>query len=126
MEDEWLVFGEFLYSKGLKNSRSSFSQVGETNMEQMALGGLAKSDRSWKKQGGKIRPFRSTKSSRISLLVVLGTVRCNKIQLAAATRLEFCSLQRMITQISTQDDFRLYYFVHFEFLIILGLYFKIF
>ena len=46
VEDEWLVFEEFLYSKGPENSRLSFSQVGETNAEQMALGGLEKWDRS--------------------------------------------------------------------------------
>ena len=34
MEDEWLVIRVFLYLEGLENSRSSFSQVGETNAGQ--------------------------------------------------------------------------------------------
>ena len=45
VEYEWFVFDKFLYLKGPENSRSSFLQVGETNAEQMALGGLAKLDR---------------------------------------------------------------------------------
>ena len=46
MEDEWLIFEDFLYLEGPENSRSSFLQVGETNEEKMALGGLEKWNRS--------------------------------------------------------------------------------
>ena len=37
MEDEWLVFEEFLYSEVLEDLRSSFSQAEETNAEHKAL-----------------------------------------------------------------------------------------
>ena len=76
---EWLIFGDFLYSEGLENSRLSFLRVGKTNMEQMALGGLAKSDHSWKKQGGEISPFQSTKTSRISRPKILGLNRYSEL-----------------------------------------------
>ena len=42
VEDEWITFGEFLYSEGPENSRLSFSQVGETDAEEVALGFLEK------------------------------------------------------------------------------------
>ena len=89
VEYEWFVFDKFLYLKGPENSRSSFLQVGETNAEQMALGGLAKLDRNWWSKEGEVRPFRSTESSRIIWPKISGPNRCSEIQLATATRLEF-------------------------------------
>ena len=55
VEDEWFVFEEFLYSYGRENSRSSFSQVGETNAKQMALGGLETLELT--KQRRRVRPI---------------------------------------------------------------------
>ena len=57
VEDEWFVFEEFLFLEGPENSRSSFLQVGETNAEQMALGGLEKWNQSWQSKGGESGQF---------------------------------------------------------------------
>ena len=54
VEDEWFVFEKFLYSERPTNLRSSFWQVGETNAEQMALGGLEKWNPGWQSKGGEL------------------------------------------------------------------------
>ena len=55
---------EPLYLDVLSNSRSSFSQVGETNVEEMALDYLKRMDRSGKRQGFNFSEIRSTRSTR--------------------------------------------------------------
>ena len=126
VEEEWFVFEEFLCSEGLANSRSSFSKVGETNVEQMTLGGLEEWNRSWQSKEGMSGQFgRPNPPETIDRILS----RAWPLQQIPARFSDYARVRARCSEkyrIFDPGRIQAYLFVIFDFLIVLGLYFRLF